>query len=720
MQRLFKSALNFRTVPKARSYSYANLGSKVFTDQVLRNSVSSEVYEAFHRSLHTSKQLEKSHSDEIAHAIQKWAMSKGCVNFSHWFTPLRGATAAQKLDSFIDRDRETLDLKIETCGSKMFRGETDGSSYPNGGLRATHMAASYTAWDATTPPFILDDTIYFPSIFVSWTGDSMDTRTPLLRSQRAVDKESVRLLRLLGDAHSKKVVSTVGWEQEFFVIDRDHFSKRPDLLACGRTLIGALPSRNQQTEVNYFASIPLRVKNFLKDVQSSLWELGVPLYTMHNEVAPGQHEICPIFTRTNVATDQNIVSMEVLSQLSHRHGLSVLFHEKPFQGLNGSGKHNNWGLETEGGTNLFVPGKTKTDRIRFFAFLAALTRTIDLHGDVLRLGIATPGNDYRLGGQEAPPSIMSLYIGEALDASLRRFMDGEEPQYGGGGEILEFGEANLFGLKRSHEDRNRTAVFPYCGNRFEFRAVGSSQNIQVPLSFLNTAMADSLAVLCDQIQAGKSNEDAVRDMFKKHYKVVFNGNGYSEEWKKEANQRGLWNLPQTVDALKHLTSKKNVELFTKTGVLNKLELECRSNVMYDQFVHQTALEADCLLKMITTGVIPAIFKDLETFSKNDSGFFKNPEVIELTDTKEGLYLDLIKETKILKKAYEARPKNLGNEETADYYEHQIRHQMLKLRKVCDQVERTCQHSLWPFPKYENVLFDHHVHGEKEFFSRNKK
>lgn len=711
MKRLVEVARRFQRT------SYENLGSKVFTDQVLRQTTSAEVYEAFHNALASGRQMDRAHSDEIAHAVQKWAMGKGCVNFSHWFTPLRGAISAQKLDSFIDRDRQTLDLKVETCGTKMFRGETDGSSYPNGGLRETHKAAAYTSWDATTPPFIMGDTIYFPSLFVAWTGDSMDTRTPLLRSQRAVDKESTRLLKLLGDTQTQKVVSTVGWEQEFFVIDREHFMKRPDLIACGRTLIGALPARNQQTEVNYFASIPPRVKNFLKGVQSNLYELGVPLFTMHNEVAPGQHEICPIFTRTNVASDQNILSMEILSQQGHQHGLSVLFHEKPFAGLNGSGKHNNWGLETDKGVNLFVPGKTEFERLRFFAFLAALARTMDVHGDVLRIGIATPGNDYRLGGQEAPPSILSLYIGDALDASIRKFMNGEEPEYSGSGEILEFGEANVFGLKRSHEDRNRTAPFPYCGNRFEFRAVGSSQNIQVPLSFLNTAMADSVSVLCDQIQAGKSAKEAVRDMFKKHHRIIFNGNGYSNEWKVEAKNRGLWNLPQTVDALKHFTSPKNYELFEKTKVLNRAELDCRSNVMYDQFIHQTALEADCLLRMMNTGVIPAMFKDMEQY-KSDNLLMKSPESIEITDTKKNLYMSLIRETKALEKEYQNRPKGHDSiQETAQFYEEKIRQPMLTLRKVCDQVEHSVAHDLWPFPKYENILFDHHVQGEDEFFAR---
>lgn len=699
-----------------RQYVYENLGGKIFTDQVLRNSVSSEVYNAFHTAIEDGTTLGRVQSDAIGHAIQKWAMSKGCKNYSHWFSPLRGAISAQKLDSFIDRDRQTLDLKVETCGTKMFRGETDGSSYPNGGLRETHHAASYTSWDPTSPPFIRNDTIYFPSYFVSWTGESMDTRTPLLRSQRSIDREASRLLRVLG-GKEEKVISMVGWEQEFFVIDREHYLKRPDLIASGRTLIGALPSRNQQTETNYFGTIPLRVKNFLKDVQSELLELGVPMQVMHNEVAPGQHEICPIFTRTNVATDQNLLAMEVLSDLSNKHGLAVLFHEKPFKGLNGSGKHNNWGLETKSGINLFVPGKTETEQVRFLAFLAALTRTIDIHGDVLRIGVSTPANDYRLGAQEAPPAIISLYLGETLDKHIKNFLNGNLGIYTGDSELFDFGEKNTFGLKRSIEDRNRTAPFPYCGNRFEFRAVGSSQNIALPLSFLNTSMAESISVLADQIEAGKSIQEAIKDMFRAHYRVVFNGNGYSEEWKKEAKERGIWVLPQTIDGLKHLCSKKNFELFSKMKVLNRLELECRSNVMYDQFVHQTLLEADCMLNMITTGVYPAMYKDLSIY-QNDQFNSKFLESGDYVKDKKNLYNTLIKENQKLNSMY-LHSKTIKDDilKISDFCEKEIKPQMMIVREVCDKVERNVSDDLWPFPKYTNILFDHHSHAEDEFERR---
>eukprot|EP00697_Spironema_sp_BW2_P008162 gnl/Spiro4/22673_TR11186_c0_g1_i1.p1 gnl/Spiro4/22673_TR11186_c0_g1~~gnl/Spiro4/22673_TR11186_c0_g1_i1.p1 ORF type:complete len:609 (-),score=194.19 gnl/Spiro4/22673_TR11186_c0_g1_i1:531-2357(-) len=560
----------------------AAISSNLFNLETMRRECAPDVFAAFQECQRTGTPMPKDLANQLANTLQYWAMSRGAVVFSHWFSPLRGSNA-EKYDSFIDLNYTTGSILVDFSGSKLFGGETDGSSFPHGGLRATHAAGAYTAWDTTSPPFVLNDTLYIPASFIAWTGQALDERTPLLRSQDAVNEYGVRLLRALGDKKVQRVDSKVGWEQEFFVIDKNNFLARPDLRQTGRSLIGALPSLGQQTEFYYFNAVPQRVRTFMRDVQQQMWRVGIPINTMHNEVAPAQHEISPIFSVVNIAMDQNILAQKILRETAEKHDLAVLFHEKPFAGLNGSGKHNNWGLNTDTGVNLFVPGKSPADQSRFMAFVAVLVRGLDMHGDLLRCSVATANNDHRLGAQEAPPAIISLSTGRNLEEHIKRVVAGDDlPGYSSASySTLEFGTNAVPSLMRPREDRNRTAPFPFCGNRWEFRAVGSSQNIALPLMILNTIVADSMLALAKDLENGRPLRDAVANLFKQHQRVIFNGNGYSPEWHAEAARRGLPNLQNSVDATATFASDKNKQLFASMKVLGPEEVDARQTILFE-------------------------------------------------------------------------------------------------------------------------------------------
>jgi glutamine synthetase len=589
------------------------IGSQVFNDQTARNVLDPDVYQALKQSQSTGQPMAKSSRDELARSIAQWAMAKGCTSFAHWFSPVRGA-AAEKYDNFIDLNYKTMQPIVDFSGSRLVAGETDGSSFPNGGLRVTHTAAAYTAWDMSSPPFVFKDILYIPSAFISFTGHALDERTPLLRSQEAVNESGTRLLRALGDKRDHRVVSNVGWEQEFFITSHKNYLARPDLLHCGRTLLGCLPSRGQQTELNYFNYVPPRVQAFLRETQQELLDLNVAVNTTHNEVAPGQHELSPIFTLVNVAADQNTISRRVMEDVAAKHDLAVMFHEKPFKGINGSGKHCNWGLNTTSGENLFTAGKTPEEQARFMVMMAAMVRAVDLHGDLLRVSVAHAGNDHRLGAQEAPPAIISLYTGMNMEEHIDSIIAGGALEgYGlrSENQLLPFGTKHVLPLSRPWEDRNRTAPLPFCGNRFEFRAVGSSQNICFPMAVLNTIISDSMKHMAEQLESGKSARDVAADIFKKHRRIIFNGNGYSQEWQDEAAKRGLPNLKNTVEALATFDSPKNRALFAENSVLKPEELASRSEIMYHSYTNQVKMEANCLLDMLKTGVLPAALADLK-------------------------------------------------------------------------------------------------------------
>ena len=506
-------------------------------------------------------------------------------------------------------------------GGKLFFSETDGSSFPNGGLRNTHTAAAYMSWDKTSPPYVRNGTLYIPSAFVTYLGDALDHKTPLLRSQEAINTEGVRLLRHLGDETAQQVVSNVGCEQEYFLVDRDHYNARPDLVMSGRMLFGGVSEREQEGCEQYFGPPNPRARAFMDTISAELVKLGISMNVFHNEVAPAQHETCPVFCLTNVAADQNILAMEVMAEVAAAHGLTALFHEKPFAGVNGSGKHCNWGLNTDTGKNLFNPGKTAETQTDFIASLAALAFALNNHGDVLRCGVASAGNDHRLGAQEAPPAIVSLYTGSVLEQHLSAIVNegaelaGYNPSVSG--SMLSFGTNAVEAVPASAEDRNRTAPFPFCGNRFEFRAVGASQNIALPLTFVNTAVAAGFSALSDKIEGGQSVRDAVAETLEENFRVIFNGDGYSADWVVEAEKRGLPNLNNATKALSTFDSDKNKELFSSTKVFGAHEVTARKDILLGEVAGAILIEARTALRMVETGYKPAFATDLKTYSDAD-------------------------------------------------------------------------------------------------------
>ena len=620
---------------------------------------------------------------------------------------MRGGNGV-KYDMFVDYDwggEGTLngtmkDMKITT--PDLFFNETDGSSFPNGDMRQTHRAAAFMNWDRVSPPFVRDGCLYLPASFVTHNGDALDEKTPLLRSEKAINKSGLRLQKLLGDEETTKVVSNVGWEQEFFAVDRDMYLQRPDLVASGRMLIGAQPPRGQQTDFNYFNRMQPRVRAYMDELTEELLTLGMPVSVFHNEVAPSQYEFSPIFKLTNVATDENTLAMEVMEDIAVRHNLAILFHEKPFGGVNGSGKHNNWGLNTDSGRNLFVPGKTEQDQASFIALVACLARALHIHGDVVRVGVATAGNDHRLGAQEAPPAIISLYTGDTMAAQLQKVVDGGELHgYGEQNISVDFGTNNVSPLNVNLEDRNRTAPFPFCGNRFEFRAVGSTQNCGYPLAIVNAAMAESMEVLADAIEGGKSPRDAVADMLQEHWQIIFNGDGYSEEWPIEAASRGLPNLKNTVDAVETLTSSKNQQLFESQKIFTPTELHARQEIQFEKYTNDLTIEANCMIDMLETGVLPACAKDLQTYHNTNLGV-----------KRAAVYGELEAATDALTELYNNLPDENANGQ-ARYCVDVLKPQMEVVRELSDTAERLVAADLWPFPKYSEILFHHHSGAPEE-------
>jgi len=632
---------------------------------------------------------------------------------------MRGANA-EKYDNFIDLNFAKGTPIVDFSGSKLFANETDGSSFPNGGLRKTHSAAAYMAWDTSSAPFIWKDIMYIPAAFISWNGHALDERTPLLRSQEAINEHGTRLMRALGDKRTAnadfKVVSNVGWEQEFFVVSRENYVARPDLVNTGRTLLGCLPARAQQTEFNYFNYVPPRVQAMLREAQAEMLAVGININTTHNEVAPGQHEICPIFTLTNVAADQNMLSRRIMEEVAAKHDLAVLFHEKPFAKINGTGKHSNWGLNLSTGDNLFTAGKTAEEQARFMSMVACLTRGIDLHGDVIRVGVAHAGNDHRLGAQEAPPAIISLYTGPTMESHIDAIKGGA-PLAGYGNSSLElpFGTKSVVPLSKPVEDRNRTAPLPFCGNRFELRAVGGSQNIAFPMALLNTVAADSMLHMAKQIESGKSVRDVAGAFFKTHGRAIFNGNGYSAEWQVEAAKRGLPNLKNTVEALATFNSKKNQELFSSMKVFSPEELESRTHIMTEQYVHQIKLEGNCQLDMLKTGVLPVVLADQQAVAESIAKTAaitgtKNKATASFLANKAAQVAALIEKTQALESVLANFPED--DHAAPRYCLENVKSAMQSARDVCDNLERMTDKKAWPYPSYEKLVYGHHYDVNK--------
>ncbi|MBL9076052.1 MAG: glutamine synthetase III [Planctomycetes bacterium] len=692
-------------------------GVNVFGAEQMRARLPEAAFKALRSCIDHGTELDPGLADQVANAMKEWAVERGATHFTHWFQPMTGSTA-EKHDSFASLENGRLIM--EFSGKALVKGEPDASSFPSGGLRATFEARGYTAWDPTSPAFIRETkngaTLCVPTAFCSWTGEALDEKTPLLRSAEALNREAVRLLRLLGDDRVAYVFPTLGCEQEYFLIDRDLYVLRPDLLATGRTLFGAKPPKGQELEDHYFGSIAPRVLAYMQEVEFELWKLGVPVKTRHNEVAPSQYEVAPIFERSTIAVDHNMLCMEVLKHTAQRHGFQCLLHEKPYAGINGSGKHNNWSMSTDTGENLLEPGRSPAENMRFMVMLAAIMRAVDLHADLLRVTIAHAGNDHRLGANEAPPAILSIYLGEQLVEIIQALVAGTGRGSERKKDTMRLGVSVLPSLPRDATDRNRTSPFAFTGNKFEFRAVGSSQATAKPNTVLNTIVADSLAFLAREIErlkGAKGLEAAVNevvvDLFRKHQRILFDGNGYSAEWHAEAERRGLPNLRNAVDAIGTFCAPKNIELFERFGVLSAKEAESRMNIMFEAYSKAIAIEGQSALSLARTMILPAAQKWQLTVAQSvgaakQAGIDVKAQERRLKDLA-GRTEGLVAAIDDLANVFEHAEQHSGSpQEHAKTYRDKVVPSMVRLREVADALETLVDDSLWPLPKYREILF----------------
>jgi glutamine synthetase len=691
----------------------------VFNERVMRQRLPKDVFKRLMETIHLGKPLRAEIADVVAAAMKEWAIENGATHYTHWFMPLTGLTA-EKHDSLTIPDGKGGTLS-EFGGSALVSGEPDASSFPSGGLRATFEARGYTAWDPTSPAFLTRSdgtvTLCIPTAFVSWTGEALDKKTPLLRSMDAISHQAMRVLRLFGtDAGVSRVITTLGPEQEYFLVDRSLYFARPDLLLCERTLFGARPPKGQQLEDHYFGSISATVLAFMADVERELYRMGVPVKTRHNEVAPGQYEIAPVFETTNIACDHQMLVMETLKRVAPRHGLQALLHEKPFAGVNGSGKHNNWSLSTDTGVNLLDPREEAHTNMQFLVFLCAVIRAVDLHADLLRASIASASNDHRLGANEAPPAIISIFLGDMLTDIIDQLETGRTRRTIKGG-ALDLGAHTLPQIPRDSGDRNRTSPFAFTGNKFEFRAVGSTQSSAWPNTVLNTIIAESLDFIATRLEktvgarpTEAKLQNAVRSLLKeivrKHKRVIFNGDGYSEKWHAEAAKRGLPNLKDTVEALPVLRTKKAVDLFKRYKVLSKAELESRADVFVEKFVKQVTIEAETMVSMVRTMILPAALKHQARLAQAvsaaaDAGV-SSPSQREMLEEFVDLVDDLREKTAALEEVtahHDADPlKHARHIKTA------VRPAMAAVRAVADELETQVASDLWPMPTYRDLLF----------------
>ncbi len=691
-------------------------GANVFGPEQMRTRLSEGAYRALHSCIEHGQELDHALADQVANAMKEWAVERGATHFTHWFQPMTGSTA-EKHDSFAALEGGRV--LMEFSGKALIKGEPDASSFPSGGLRATFEARGYTAWDPTSPAFLREttngSTLCIPTAFCSWTGEALDEKTPLLRSTEALNREAVRLLRLLGDDRVQFVYPTLGCEQEYFLIDRDLSVLRPDLVATGRTLFGARPPKGQELEDHYFGAITPRVLAYMQECEAELWKLGVPVKTRHNEVAPSQYELAPIFERTTIAVDHNMLCMEVMKHVAMKHGFQCLLHEKPYQGINGSGKHNNWSMATDTSDNLLDPGRSPEQNMRFMVMLAAVMRAVDLHADLLRTTIAHAGNDHRLGANEAPPAILSIYLGEQLTDVVEAMIAGTGRGSERKRETMRLGVTVLPALPRDATDRNRTSPFAFTGNKFEFRAVGSSQACAKPNAVLNTIVAEALAHIATEVEKlkGKGLEAAVNevvvDLFKKHQRILFNGNGYAAEWHAEAQKRGLPNFRNAVDAIANFASPKNLELFERFAVLSAKEAESRMNIMFESYSKAIAIEGQSALSLARTLILPS--------AQRTQG-----EVARSVGAAKGLGLDVkVQEKRLRELCARIEAFVLAIDELAHVFEHAEQHAgapnehaktyrdkvvpaIVKLRDGADGLETMVDDADWPLPKYREMLF----------------
>jgi glutamine synthetase len=687
-------------------------GSMVFNDETMRARLPRETYQALKKTSEDGRDLDRSVAEVVANAMKDWAVEKGVTHFTHWFQPMTGITA-EKHDSFIS---PTADGRIimEFSGKELIKGEPDASSFPSGGLRATFEARGYTAWDPTSFAFIKDNILCIPTAFCSYGGEALDMKTPLLRSMQALDKQAVRLMKLLGKDDVKRVASTVGPEQEYFLIDKSVYDKRRDLIYCHRTLFGAPPPKGQELEDHYFGSVKPRVAAFMADLDKELWKIGVLAKTKHNEVAPAQHELAPVFTTANIAADHNQLTMELMRKVANRHGMECLLHEKPFAGINGSGKHNNWSLVTDTGENLLNPTSSPKDNLQFLLFLAAIIKAVDEHQDLLRLSVASAGNDHRLGANEAPPAIISIFLGANLTQVLESIENRCEYSDADECREIDVGVKSLPNFSKDTSDRNRTSPFAFTGNKFEFRMLGSSLSISGPNIMLNTIVADTLSQFADEIEKSGGAELQIRELVRKtvkaHKRILFNGNNYSDEWVKEAEKRGLLNLKSTADALPYFVSDENVALFERHGVFSKTEIASRCEIVLEEYCKILNIEAITMLQMSRKSIIPAVSiytKQLARTAllKKKLGDDVNTDVEEaLTKELSSLLSDFFKAVGKLDKALNQAKEYTDPEKAAKYYRKRVFAAMQEVRELSDSMEIKVSKTIWPWPTYGDLLF----------------
>lgn len=693
-------------------------GKNVFDDTVMRERLPKTVYKKLKQTIENGAELDPSIADVVAHAMKDWAIESGATHYSHWFQPLTGITA-EKHDAFISSPDGSGRVIMEFSGKELVKGEPDASSFPSGGLRSTFEARGYTTWDCTSPAFLREDTwgvtLYIPTAFCSYKGEALDKKTPLLRSMQAINEQSLRMIRLFGNTTSKRVIPSVGAEQEYFLIDKEKYLQRKDLIYSGRTLFGAMPPKGQEMDDHYFGTIRPRVGAFMKEVNEEMWKLGVCAKTQHNEAAPAQHELAPIFTQANVAVDHNQMMMESLKRIAAHHGLNCLLHEKPFAGVNGSGKHDNWSLTTNDGINLLYPGDTPHENIQFLLILACVMKAVDTHADLLRESTGVPGNDHRLGAAEAPPAIISMFLGEQLEDVIDQLCSTGSAAHSKQGGVLKTGVTTLLDFDKDATDRNRTSPFAFTGNKFEFRMVGASDSVSSPNVVLNTIVAEAFKEAADILEVSEDFDEAVHDLIKKllldHRRIIFSGNGYSEEWVVEAERRGLPNLKTVIDSVSALTTDKAIKLFGDFGVYTRAELESRAEIEYEAYTKIINIEAKTMIDMASKQIIPATVKYTTALASSLIAVQNACPEADVSVQKELLLetSDLLSEMKVaLAKLIEVTAQAAmvdNHKERAYAYRDLVTTAMKALRSPADKLEMIVDKDLWPFPSYGDLLFE---------------
>ena len=692
-------------------------GANVFNDEAMQVYLPKAVFKKLKKTIEDGLELDNDIADSVAHGMKEWAIDRGATHYTHWFQPLTGVTA-EKHDSFISAPKNGKVI-MEFSAKELTKGESDASSFPSGGLRATFEARGYTAWDCTSPAFLKKDslgvTLYIPTAFCSYKGEALDKKTPLLRSMQAINTQALRILRLFGNTTSHRVVPSVGAEQEYFIVDRDKYLQRKDLIYTGRTLFGAMPPKGQELEDHYFGSIRERIASYMNDINHELWMLGVPAKTQHNEVAPAQHELAPVYEQVNVAVDHNQVTMETMKKVAGRHGLTCLLNEKPFAGVNGSGKHNNWSLTSDDGINMLNPGDTPHENIQFLLVLACILKAVDRHADLLRESAACVGNDHRLGAHEAPPAIISVFLGDQLEDVIDQLCSVGEATHSIQGSKLRTGVATLPNFETDATDRNRTSPFAFTNNKFEFRMVGSSDSIASPNIVLNTIVAESFKEAADILEAAEDFDEAVHDMIKQlftaHRRIIFNGNGYSKEWVEEAKKRGLSNLPSMIDAIPALVSESSIKLFESFEVFTRKELESRVEIEYEAYSKAINIEAKAMIDIAGKSIIPAVIRyttrladsiiKLKTAMSDIDTYAQSSILIDVNAHLKSAKIALENLIKLMDDAGEV----VGVDKHARYMREVIVPAMEELRKPIDELEMIVDKELWPMPSYGDLLFE---------------